>query len=99
MDKGQITALFNACDLLSAADTMQRQVDDDGLVVNGSQGQPVAHPLIAEIRQYRRAALESLRRVGLESRSAASSAAAALASKRWSSKPPSGNVTPLRDRA
>jgi P27 family predicted phage terminase small subunit len=32
-------------------DTFRKKVNEDGLVVKGSLGQPVAHPLVAEIRK------------------------------------------------
>jgi len=98
LDSAKLQGLYGACDLLDQADRMQRTVKDDGYVVSGSQGQPVAHPLVAEVRQYRRAALDTLRALGLDGRSAASTAASALAQKRWSNRPP-GNVTPIRERA
>lgn len=99
LDSTRLAGLYGACDLLSQADKMQAQIDDDGLTVSGSMGQKVAHPLVAEVRQYRRAALDSLKALGLDGRSAASQAGAALAGKRWSSRPPGGNVTPIRGSA
>lgn len=57
LEKARLTSLFAACDLISEADNMQKVIDADGFVVTGSQGQPVAHPLVAEVRQYRRAAI------------------------------------------
>lgn len=32
-------------------DVFRRRIDQDGLVVKGSLGQPVAHPLVAEVRK------------------------------------------------
>lgn len=97
LEKAKLTALYAACDLASEADIMQARIDDDGLMVAGSQGQLVAHPLIAEVRQYRKAALDAIRALGLEGRSSGSAAGAALAGKRWASRP--ANVTPLERRA
>jgi hypothetical protein len=94
LEKSALSALYGACDLIDQADVMQAQVTEDGLVVNGSQDQPVAHPLIAEVRQYRKAALDTLKSLGLTGRAPASAAASALANKRWSSRP--SNVTPIR---
>jgi phage terminase small subunit len=91
-----LTGLMSACDLIDAADTMQRKVDEEGVIASGSQGQPVAHPLIAEVRHYRREAVAMLRALGLDSRSGASAAAASLANKRWASRPAAGNVTPIK---
>lgn len=93
LDSAKLTGLYGACDLLSEADKMQLVVDDEGRVVAGSQGQPVAHPLIAEVRQYRRTALDTLRALGLDGRSATSSAASALANKRWGGR--KAPVTPI----
>lgn len=83
---GALESLYSAIDLLSAADVMQRQVDADGLTVEGSQGQKVAHPLISEVRQYRKEALATIRSLGLTTRSAASAAGAALVAKRWQNR-------------
>lgn len=95
LEKSTLSALYGACDLLSEADAMQKVIDEEGRVVKGSMGQPVAHPLVAEVRQYRKAALDAIKALGLGGRSSASSAASALANKRWNSRPP-GNVTPIR---
>jgi hypothetical protein len=95
LEKAKLSALYSACDLLSEADAMQARIAEDGLMVAGSMGQQVAHPLIAEVRQYRRAALDAIKALGLDGRSGASAAGAALVAKRWSSRP-SGNVTPIR---
>lgn len=87
LEKAKLSALYGACDLLSEADAMQARIANDGLMVAGSMGQQVAHPLIAEVRQYRRAALDAIKALGLDGRSGASAAGAALVSKRWSSRP------------
>ncbi|WP_067201067.1 P27 family phage terminase small subunit [Microbacterium sp. XT11] len=98
LEKSTLSALYGACDLISEADAMQKVIDAEGRMVTGSMGQPVAHPLIAEVRQYRKAALDALKALGLGGRSTTSAAASALANKRWSSRPP-GNVTPIRAAA
>ncbi|MEO2133394.1 MULTISPECIES: P27 family phage terminase small subunit [unclassified Microbacterium] len=96
MDKAKLSGLYAACDLFSAADKLQLQIDEDGLMVAGSMGQKVAHPLISEVRQYRKAATDALRALGLDGRSASSAAGSALATKRWSSAPAAGaTVTPI----
>lgn len=86
-----LTALYYAVDLLDAADTMQAQADEEGLVVSGSQGQPVAHPLLSEVRLSRAAALSAIRALGLSERSAASAAGAALVGKRWANRAANGS--------
>lgn len=94
LEKAKLSALYSACDLPSDADKMQAQVDLDGLVVDGSMGQKVAHPVIAESRHYRREPSALLRALGLTTRSAA--AASALANKRWQdSAATGGNLTPI----
>jgi hypothetical protein len=85
-----LTALYYAVDLLNAADVMQAQADKEGLVVEGSQGQPVAHPLLSEVRLSRAAALSAIRALGLSERSAASAAGAALVGKRWANRAAAG---------
>ncbi len=87
-----LTALYYAVDLLDAADTMAAQADTEGLVVQGSQGQPVAHPLLSEVRLSRAAALSAIRALGLSERSAASAAGAALVGKRWANRAAAGNA-------
>lgn len=86
-----LTALYYAVDLLDAADVMAAQADTEGLVVQGSQGQPVAHPLLSEVRLSRAAALSAIRALGLSERSAASAAGAALVGKRWANRQAAGN--------
>jgi hypothetical protein len=84
LDATTIESLLTACAMISSADVMQAQVDADGLISRGSQGQPVAHPLIAEIRLARVQALAALRTLGLAvNQSPASRAGAALAGKRY----------------
>lgn len=97
LEKSTLSALYGACDLISEADEMQKVIDADGRTVSGSQGQPVAHPLIAEVRQYRKAALDTIKALGLSGSSGASAAATALANKRWGARP--ANVTPIKKAA
>ncbi|QDF14175.1 terminase small subunit [Microbacterium phage GardenState] len=95
IEKDKLSAVYTACDLISEADKMQSVIDADGYTVEGSMGQKVAHPLVAEVRQYRRASLDALKLAGIDARgSSASAAGAALVAKRWNSRP--ANVTPLK---
>jgi P27 family predicted phage terminase small subunit len=73
LNSATLAGLYAACDLIDAADTMQRTVDTEGVIATGSQGQPVAHPLIAEVRHYRREAVALLRALGLTAQSPSSS--------------------------
>jgi hypothetical protein len=65
--------------------------DAPSLVVKGSRDQPVAHPLLEEVRRHRAAVLQHLRALGLSEADAAQVAAAgassgsarALALARW----------------
>jgi hypothetical protein len=77
-------AVFEAAALIAHADICLAQVVADGLMVPGSNGQNVGHPLISEARLARTAALGALKSLGLASgQSASSQAGAALVSKRW----------------
>lgn len=89
LDAASLATLYECCSLLATADAMQSRVDVDGLVVSGSADQPVAHPLISEVRQARVQALAALRAIGIgREQSAASAAGAALAGKRHHGRGP-----------
>jgi hypothetical protein len=45
--------LREACDTLDEIERMRAALDRDGLTVDGSKGQPRAHPLISELRAHR----------------------------------------------
>lgn len=45
--------LEDACRTADSVADMEKALDGEPRIVRGSQGQPVAHPLIAEIRQHR----------------------------------------------
>lgn len=47
--------LEHACREIDLIDALQARLDSDGVMTTGSMGQPVAHPLLAEIRQHRTA--------------------------------------------
>lgn len=87
LDPASLTGLYEACALLALAESYSDRVSADGPVVKGSQGQPVAHPLVAEVRAHRTAALSALRALGLGARrgsvQSASGAGSSLASARW----------------
>ena len=42
-----------ACREIDLIARMQREIDQDGVMTTGSMGQPVAHPLLGEVRQHR----------------------------------------------
>lgn len=87
LDSASLAGLYEACQLLALAEEYADRVALDGPVAKGSQGQPVAHPLVAEVRAHRTAALSALRALGLGGRRAsaqsASGAGASLAAARW----------------
>lgn len=85
LDAVEFQSLLQAARLVSLADRCEAEVTD--VVSVGSQGQPVAHPLIGEARSCRVAALAALRALGLApGQSSASAAGAALVAQRWSGR-------------
>lgn len=58
-----LSALVQACTMLTTADKLDRLVRRDGYTVPGSKGQPVAHPVLAEARQLRTTAAAILDRL------------------------------------
>ena len=85
-DPASLASLFEACEMLATADTMQLRVDADGLLIPGSQGQLVAHPLIDKVLRARAqhlAALKGLVPPAAKSGSAASRAGTALVNARY----------------
>lgn len=55
--------LEDACRTADAITDMEQALDGQPRIVKGSQGQPVAHPLIGEIRQHRVTLSQLLARV------------------------------------
>lgn len=87
----ELRVLEDACREIDLIERLEREQRDAPLVVEGSQGQPVASPLVQELRQHRAvlsrlfAALKLPDEVPGESLgvSPQSSAGRALASVRW----------------
>jgi hypothetical protein len=80
-------ALIQACRLVSLADRAEAAIGHD-LLTPGYKGQPVANPLLSEVRLARVGAVQALKSAGLTpNASPASAAGASLASKRWHSSP------------
>jgi len=52
-DVGGRTLLDLACACLDRIDSMESLIAADGLTATGSMAQPVAHPLLAEVRRER----------------------------------------------
>lgn len=49
----ELRVLGDACRTVDLIERMEEAMKDAPLVVTGSQGQPVANPLVQELRQYR----------------------------------------------
>lgn len=63
LDGPGLAALVQACTLITRADKYERRIDLDGPVSLGSQGQPVAHPLVPVAIQCRTGAATILDRL------------------------------------
>jgi hypothetical protein len=87
----ELVILESLCREADTIDRLESELASSELEVNGSQGQPVASPLLVEIRQHR-ATMVRLRdalRLPDESGSASSKRSAAardLANARWSAR-------------
>lgn len=66
-------------------DRLQEEIKAGRMIVKGSQGQPTANPLVAEIRQHRMSikALIGALKIPEEGADEASNAGAALVNHRW----------------
>lgn len=53
MGEHELRVLGEACHTLDLIQQMRRRIKRDGVMVKGSMGQPVAHPLASEVRQQR----------------------------------------------
>ena len=56
LDPAETALLHELCRTADELDALTAAMADQSPVVAGSQGQPRAHPLLAEIRQHRRVA-------------------------------------------
>ena len=57
--------LEDACRQTAIVDALERELVGADLVMRGSMGQPVANPLLSEIRQHRNVIASLLRQLGL----------------------------------
>lgn len=85
----ELVNLEAACREADVIDRLQAAIDEDGfeLTVAGSMGQPVANPLLAEVRQHRSAMRQLLAALSLPDDAAAanrSSKMRGVAAARWS---------------
>lgn len=65
LDAKDLAALESACRATDRAGQLEHQVEDDGVMVDGSKGQPIVHPAIAEARLQRQLAAQLLARIEL----------------------------------
>lgn len=60
-DAASFVLLRELCAALDSLRAVQRRIAADGLTVEGSTGQPVAHPLLSAEDRYRRSILAHVR--------------------------------------
>ena len=66
LDQAERASLLAACRTLTELVRIEAELGDaSSMVVEGSTGQPVAHPLLEEARRHRKVLAEQLRAVGL----------------------------------
>ena len=78
---------MEAARLLDLAEELRAVVEADELLAKGSAGQPVAHPLLAELRHVRAELRQHFRQLGLPDEAGESDrsrSARAAAEARWS---------------
>lgn len=86
----ELRVLEDACRDRTWIETMERQIDQDGLMLAGSMGQPVDHPLLARKLQYEAGFVAKMKFLGLDDDAMASegesrsSQARDAAKSRWS---------------
>jgi hypothetical protein len=64
-DSHELQLLEAVCRTLDTISILQAQVDVDGVMALGSQGQPVVHPAVAELRQQRATMARLLGQLGI----------------------------------
>lgn len=86
LDERDLHLLGRACSMADRAAALEAALKEDGPIVRGSRGQPVAHPALAELRQLELAQARLLRLLELEAPAAktpGSVRAQKAASTRW----------------
>jgi len=53
LDAREIHFLTRACRCADELEKLQKAIDEDGVTVEGSRGQPIVHPALSEARQLR----------------------------------------------
>lgn len=82
--------LTSICRELDLLQRLEDEMDGAPLIVHGVAGQPVAHPMLQELRAHRALLAAHLKQLGLpdeDGLQTASSAARGLARARWGSRP------------
>jgi phage terminase small subunit len=63
LDSGDLTVLEECCRLRDIEARLQRRVDREGILQDGSEGQKVVHPALKELRLTRAMVLANIKRV------------------------------------
>jgi len=79
----EVRLLDLACDTLAEITKMRKQIQRDGFTVSGSKAQPVAHPLLKEIRAHQAEFARIVKELSPTRGGTASRAGSALATRRW----------------
>lgn len=66
LDIDGMELLHETCETLDTIDRLRAQIAERGETVAGSMGQPVAHPLLSELRQHQRQLADFLKRLDIE---------------------------------
>ena len=82
----ELSILEDACRETDLVDRLERELKDAPMVVPGSMGQDVVHPLVQEVRQHRATKAQLITKLALPDEDGAGSRSAAgrdLAAARW----------------
>jgi phage terminase small subunit len=63
LDCNDLTVLEECCRLRDAEVRLQRRVDQEGLLIKGSEGQMVVNPAVRELRMTRALVMASIKKV------------------------------------
>lgn len=97
-DVHEAEVLLEACRALDVIDSLAASVEDAGVMTVGSQGQPVLHPAVSELRQQQAAVARLLTQLNLDAAevgqvlTAKQAQAKAAAQARWRERKKAGNA-------